>query len=300
VRVAWAIAAALLVPAACVAAPSEQLFDWSTSSSAPTGTPMWIVAGGFSAGDESMSGIPTNTSTHDGWGVSNSAHVGGPDRKRAPDRLEVLFYSWIEDRFYQGDFKLPQDRIAQLLREGLVEGKGKVVGELSSFTVGVTPGGGVAVWVGLPERDVEVFFGQATPVTSDWHDTLGLPRDLDKRKFIEESLADAAKRDPLVTAMRAKLPIERWAEFRTRYRWRLRFDGVSDPTDVYVPGFVNGESDRSWRDTPFGGATGSVGAAPTRLIFTSQRFNRRWEIVLDDAESFAASSVRPRAAIRTQ
>lgn len=286
-RVILALLLALVLPVQASRA-AEDKFDWSTSSSAPRGTPIAILGGGFMAGDQSVSGIPTNYSTHSGWGQSNSAYVGGPDRKPAPGRLDILFYSWLEDRFYSGDFALPRDRIAELLKKGRDEGKGTPLGEGQDFTVGAAPGGVVAVWLNTPTQQIEVFFGRAKPVDLDWHEWMDYPTTANKRDAIDETLKESAKHDPLVPVMRAQLPLGRWDAFRTRFKWRVRFEGIADATEVTISSFVNGEADRSWRDSPFATNGGATGPAPTSLVFTSQKLNRRWEFALDDEEVFRA------------
>ena len=78
---------------------------------------MQLVSGEFRwAGGGSLY-IPSAT-LHGGWGRAVSLHVVGDELKPLPDSVEVLFFSFLENKFYQGRFALPRDSIARLFREG--------------------------------------------------------------------------------------------------------------------------------------------------------------------------------------
>src|SRR5690606_26482489 len=98
------------------------------------------------------------------WGQMVSSHLVGPDLKPLPDRLEITFFSFLENQHYQGTFDLPYDDILAMFREGEnPEGDPTY----DRIMVGVAPGGTVAVWLMGVAKTTEVFLGKADPVDLD-------------------------------------------------------------------------------------------------------------------------------------
>jgi hypothetical protein len=219
-------------------------YEWSASNSAPKGCPMGITSGDFLFPNGGSLYIPPKV-LHAGWGTQVSVHAVGPDTKSLPDRMQVTFYSYLEDKIYQGSFRLPYDRIVDLFADGYPSHSEKSGwATFDSIVAGVAPGGTVAVWVSGIERQVEVFFGQAHEVKLNWHSTLGLPLDVSRRETRESELAEELPRDPLIAQMMVSIPFDRWAAYRTRYQWRLKFENMGAPDDVWRILYLNGE--REW------------------------------------------------------
>lgn len=82
---------------ACGVTPVTK-FDWLATESAPNSFPMKIISGDFIAPDGSSRYIPNNKEIHHGWGKSISTHVGGPDLKSLPNRMEIKFFSFTEKK----------------------------------------------------------------------------------------------------------------------------------------------------------------------------------------------------------
>ena len=53
-----------------------------------------------------------------GWGGSAVGWAVGDEMQPAPDSLEIRWFSYTEDKFYQGKFLLPQARIHALFKQG--------------------------------------------------------------------------------------------------------------------------------------------------------------------------------------
>jgi hypothetical protein len=248
---------------------------------------MRLVAGDFHFPGGGSLDIPS-ASVHSGWGRDVSLHVVGDGTRPLPDSVEVLFFSYLEDKLYRGRFALPRDSITRLFKEGLRRLSppgGRATYE--ALVAGVAPGGAVAVWASGSERQVEVFFGQAQPADVDWHRAMGMPPDVDRRALVAESLAEAAELDTLVPRMMREVPVGRWAAYRTRYRWRPAFEGVEAPRRLERVAFLNGERDHL--ELPFGEAAARAGLpAPNALAFTDPRDGRTYDFTFDDEEVASA------------
>lgn len=276
-------------PSIAILARRMGTFEWMPTNSGPKGCPMQMIDGDFLFPRGGATYIP-EALVHRGWGREGSLHVVGDARKPAPDSLGILFFSLLDDQLYQGAFALPRDSIARLLRDGYasVERPGRR-GAYEMLVVGVTPGGGVAVWANGQERQTERFFGRARPVNPDWHAVMRAPRTVDRAAFVRESLTDAAELDPTVRAMEALRPgADRWAGFRTRYRWRPAFEGLGTPRTLERVEFANGE--RETIALPFDAEVVRAGRpAPSLVPFVDPRTNTYHRVRLDDDDEAAAA-----------
>lgn len=292
-RLCFVVCAAALVSCG----PSEQsesltpksmnTYDWLASNSAPAGSPMKIIAGTFALADSGSLYIPPKI-LHSGWGKEVSIHLVGDETKPLPDSIEITFFSYLEDKLYRGAFSLPYDRITDLFAKGyrsFEEDSGR--GSFDTIIAGVAPGGAVAVWVSGAERQVEVFFGQAQELDSNWHQTMGVPTSVDRRQFIAGSIAEAAKSDPLVQPTKARIPFGIWAEYRTQYQWKPIFEGMTTPTRLERVHFFNGE--RDYMVLPLD-ATAEQGSrpVPSLIAFTDVAAKRSYRLTFDEQEVLSA------------
>ncbi len=144
--------------------------DWLASESAPDEYPMKVISGTFLyPGVDHGLYVPDGKTVYHGWGYPVSTHVVGPDKKPLPDRLRITYYSYLEDQFYRGEFELPYERIVQMVNEGFPNHKTPTATMYyDELTVGMAPGGNVAVWLVGIGKTTEIFFGKADPIDYDW------------------------------------------------------------------------------------------------------------------------------------
>ena len=146
-------------------------FDWRASDSAPEHYAMKIISGTLRFhGSPNGAGtyVPGGGVISHGWGLGDSTHVTGEALKPLPDKLDITFFSYLEDQFYRGTFDLPYNTILKLFQEEEAKPKRKTMDgkELSNsykIIVGVAPGGTVAVWM-QSRGQKELFFGKAKKV----------------------------------------------------------------------------------------------------------------------------------------
>lgn len=219
-------------------------FDWLAQESAPREFPMRVIDGTFYyQGQNSGLYIPTAASISKGWGIGSSTHVVGDDFKSLPDRVDVRFYSFWENKLYDGSFDLPYEKILALFREGAARDKERPT--FRKIVIGMAPGGAVAVWVSGRETR-EVFFGYAKPYEDDMLDPLGSPikntleyadRNL---KYLDINVYEKIKNDGV--------PFGIWEKYRKAYSWSFASTSGKQLGSFDVS-FFNGES--YGIDTPF-------------------------------------------------
>jgi len=217
-------------------------FDWLASNSAPAGCPMRIIMGDFHFRGGGSLYIPP-ASLHGGWGAPASVHVVGADEKPLPDRMTIVFYSYLEDKLYRGDFQLPYERIAKLFAEGYRSYDYRTPPHITfeRLIAGVAPGGSVAVWVDGIGREQEVFFGRAQEFDGDWHQITGMPPHVNREENRVRSLNQAVTTDPMTERFIENVPIDVWETYRAPYAWRPVFADVPMPLVSVVYNYFNGE-----------------------------------------------------------
>src|SRR5690606_26956992 len=147
-------------------------FEWYAVATGPRDYPMEVINGTFYyKGEDAGLWIPSGGTLNEGWGESASVYVVGPEFKPLPDRVEVKFYSYAENKFYQGDFILPYDKIIALYQQQLNDAPSA---PYSNFLIGLAPGGAVSVRIKVP-RSTEVCFGQANKIEMSRSQAFKLP-----------------------------------------------------------------------------------------------------------------------------
>ena len=224
---------------------NDTKFDWRATESAPKHYPMEIIKGTFIyKGSTQGLYIPSGGTLDAGWGDPISSHNDGNHERPLPDRLTLTFFSYAEKQFYQGDFKLPYDKILALFREGVEANPDTPV--YDRIMAGITPGGAVAVWV-VGSNQKEVFFSQAEKIDLAPSRAFGLPfKDkAEADEYMEEGLVEDLTPEEIESIKKKGVPFGLWARYRNRFDWRLTLsEGFkSDITDIE---FLNGDFLRDW------------------------------------------------------
>ena len=207
---------------------NEPEYEWGISVNAPIGYPIHVYAGRVGP-EYIMSDLWCSTEEPD-WG---SAYVNeGNDPKELPKDIDIVWFSFIENCFYNLQAPLDYEKIEKLFKEGFEQ---RIrYGELHHTTynglvVGLAPGGTVVVWVGKgysPITEVGRFQASRTYLTetSDMDSHERLIFDKEYRK----SIATASNIVPLEVqkANEGKpIPYNLWDRYaEAQYRWYPTFE----------------------------------------------------------------------------
>jgi hypothetical protein len=207
---------------------NEPEYEWGISVNAPIGYPIHVYAG--RVGSEYITSDLWCSTEEPDWG---SAYVNeGNDPKELPKDIDIVWFSFIENCFYNLQASLDYEKIEKLFKEGFEQ---RIrYGELRHTTydglvVGLAPGGTVVVWVGKGYSPItEVGRFQASQIylteTSDMDSHERLIFDKEYRK----SLATAPNIVPLEVqkANEGKpIPYNLWDRYaETQYRWYPTFE----------------------------------------------------------------------------
>ena len=207
---------------------NEPEYEWGISVNAPIGYPIHVYAG--RVGPQYITSDLWCSTEEPDWG---SAYVNeGNDPKELPKDIDIVWFSFIENCFYNLQASLDYEKIEKLFKEGFEQ---RIrYGELHHTTynglvVGLAPGGTVVVWVGKgysPITEVGRFQASRTYLTetSDMDSHERLIFDKEYRK----SIATASNIVPLEVqkANEGKpIPYNLWDRYaETQYRWYPTFE----------------------------------------------------------------------------
>ena len=168
----------------------NQKFKWYPTESAPELYPINIVSANFLLNDHSKVSVPSGSDIANGWGAIGQIEIVGNELKSLPVSLQVFWFSYVENKFYQGDFELPKDTLTKVFSEGFIDLNTSKPGTYDRIVVGFAPGGYVALWAKGGQITTEIAFFKASSVDYDWQK---FSRGIDKSRedYIATALNDA-------------------------------------------------------------------------------------------------------------
>ena len=194
-------------------------FTLSASPAAADGYPAEIYRGNFIRSDGKSFPVPSGNFLTSGWSGSGTGAVIGDARQPAPDSLEIRWFSYAEDKFYEGHFRLSQQKIHALLKEGYWEADEKKHGTYDDLTVCVLPKGGVVVWlVGRNKVLIGRFQASETPFDFRLFNS-GATR----QEIVEDERSRLAPEVQQQIATGTLSP-KKWDDYLVKYPWQLAFN----------------------------------------------------------------------------
>lgn len=219
-------------------------FDWMANESAPDDVVMQVIRGDFRYSEGGGLYIPNLVILHNGWGKGRSNHVVGSDLKPIPNRLDITFFSYLENHFYKGTFELPYERIVKMFNEGYYSPSEKEKITYHRITAGIAPGGVVSVWVGGIDRITEVFQGKAEKSEEDFKVIIDNPK-YTRESYVQVTLDRTLTPEQLAKITKNGIPLTRWKDYhKKRYHWQPVLNGfeIADGLISQI-NYLNGEQD---------------------------------------------------------
>ena len=233
---------AATTPAAMADTPLDlsERFALSASPGCADGYPATIDEARFTTPSGSFP-VPYGHFLNSGWGGSAIGWSVGDPMQAAPDSLEIRWFSYTEDKFYEGRFLLPQERIYKLLKAGVWDAENRQQVTYNDLSLSVVPGGVVFVWLAVA-GDNQVLIGryEAREIAYDY------ARHRPKVDRAADVADTRAKLSPEVRREIATRTIssKKWDTWLKRYPWQLAFSQPLTLTD-YSIGYLNAEATSS-------------------------------------------------------
>lgn len=222
-------------------------FDWLPTECAPKYSAMQIIRGDLIFNNGKSLYIPDGKVVYNGWGQLGSTHVVGEDYKPLPVKLDITWFSYMEDKFYSGSFDLPYDKILSLFKEGFVS---RLTGEHKTYDtimVGLAPGGEISVWLMAEGLVLEVAAFRAEEAEIEWKNINNNPN-VSRKDYIQKviqitmrHLKEPMGRKEIDQLVKDDISGRKWAGYRKQYLMAPEVIGAT-PLVMWLRAF-NGESE---------------------------------------------------------
>ena len=262
--------------------------EWFPTECAPRRYPVHLIRGALLLPGGGSVAVPDRRDAANGWGVQGSLHVVEPYRKPLPTALALRWFSYTEDRFYEGRFDLPAERLQAMFAAGLPQARltdGKAV--FDRIIVGMAPKGLLAVWVAGDGEVCELANFRAAEAQVPWTTVAG-DSPMSREAYIADTLRELLTPEDQAARARQTSNADPYSRYHERFRWRPRAKLSGQALWVNIASF-NGENAR----------LSSKGAAvPTETRPVPSVIEVAWTppngaaqraiVNLDEAEVFAA------------
>ena len=188
-----------------------------------------IQSGVFIGSDGKGFSVPSGHTLEGSWGASGTTWSSGDDRHPAPARLSLTWFSYAEDKFYQGEFLLPQEKIYHLLKQGSWDITKQKQVTYNELTVCVLPKGGVAVWLTSGNQVLIGRFHAAEKQVTRDEFVRYYGDNVDRATMVRETQAELP--EPVQAEIKAgRVSSRQWDEYLKTYPWKIEF---AQPLTLY-------------------------------------------------------------------
>ena len=191
--------------------------EYASGICAPKLYPVEVYRGDFYTSDDWLP-LPNGGRVEDGWG-DNGMNMSRSDI--IPTGFRITYFSYMENKFYKGDFILPADKIKGLFKEGMIDYLTKEYDTYDAMIVGMAPGGVLVVWMQGVDKQVEIGRYQATEIDFDWE--LFKPNNGYSREEILKRTMDS-RPEAIANFKKNGLMLGLWDTYRIKYSWRPKFE----------------------------------------------------------------------------
>jgi Protein of unknown function (DUF2931) len=144
-----------------------ETFEYLAQVSGDVFCPVEIYDARFICSDQSTVFIPTGEYLDGIWGSANGVMDVGPDKKKVPESIEITWFSYAEDKFYQGSFELPQQKMYDLFKKDYGTYKNRDGTESKyayiRLVLGIAPQGMLTLWMkGVGSIEIGTFQARQT------------------------------------------------------------------------------------------------------------------------------------------
>ena len=214
-------------PSMSASAVQTDRFRLSASPGCANGYPARIAEGRFITSDGGSFPVPYGHFLDGDWGGSAVGWAVGDEMQPAPESLEIRWFSYTENKFYEGHFLLPQARIHALLKQGYWQADERKQGTYSSLALSVVPTGVVVVW--LVGRQNQVLIGryQARHINYDYQQFQPGADQAEAMHEAQAAMSPAARRESAAGTISSA----KWDNYLKTYPWKIAFSRPLTLTD---------------------------------------------------------------------
>lgn len=215
-------------------------YRWYPTESAPKLYPVEIVKGDLFFSDGSSIYIPDHKIVNNGWGETHSTYISGEDIKPIPVKLDISWFSYVEDKFFSGEFQLPYETMLGLFEQGFISPLNGEKATYNRIIVGTAPEGEISVWLSGEGVTKEVAHFKAKESLTDWS-TIIDDTDISRKDYIDIVLEENIEPSQFEVLKSGGFPPELWQTYYQQMPYDIDVIG-SAPFAMWLKTF-NGEQE---------------------------------------------------------
>ena len=202
----------------------NEKYDWLVLTVADQGYPMDIRYGVFyNEKGENIADVPSNIPLSTQWWDGDSGVViTGEQYREIPTRMKIKWFSYAEDKFFEGDFNLDYDKISSLFKNGFECKDGTQ--NYHYIKVAIAPGGQVFLYlIGVNSTLVGKYTAREIFIT----DFIGEMRITTEDITREISVRNRIRKMPLQTQKEideSKIKTTIWDDINVKYPWKYTLE----------------------------------------------------------------------------
>ncbi len=229
--------------------------------------------------------IPTGEYLQGGWGSYGGTMSDGDEKRKVPEKLEICWFSYAENRFYKGTFDLPQKKMYDIFKKDYGKTKSPSgedkKNEFNTLLLGFAPQGMVTLWItGIGQIEIGTY--QAQDFLMDWKDfrTMGTATRFEEVRMRQKAMLPFVQEDVNRNSINNKY----FKQLLERYHYSIGINKTDEYT-IYNYGisFLNQEEiGNEVAGLEFlTDIVNSKGLAVDGNIFIKDKFNRHFEVRFD-------------------
>ena len=217
-------------------------FEWLAETSGDVSCPVEVIYGSFIMSDGSTGFIPSGQYLNGDWGITGSGTMSvGEDRKKVPDSLKIVWFSYAENKFFEGHFELPQKKMYDIFKKDygydIMPDGTKNKNGFHTLTLGIASQGMVTLWMG-GEGSIEIGTYQAKETFDiDWDSFSKNPNRNEVVKDYQKDMPAFVQEEIL----NGKISNQYFKNRQQRYHYTIGTNKKDFAIIDYRIGFINNE-----------------------------------------------------------
>ncbi|WP_228391712.1 MULTISPECIES: DUF2931 family protein [Chryseobacterium group] len=200
-------------------------YEWLILTVADMGYPMEIRSGAFyDENGEDIAGIPIEkTLSSQWWSGDSGVVIAGEQFRPIPAKMSISWFSYAEDKFYEGTFILDKPKLESIFSKGLDCGNIDMV--TRDFKIALAPGGQVFLYLTSPNTQLVGVYQAREYEVSDFKKEMRYPDYIDVTR--SQVVNDFKKLMPLQTQQEIaekRISMHIWKDINLRYPWKYTAD----------------------------------------------------------------------------
>ena len=217
-------------------------YKWIPTTCAHECYPVKLMGGAFDFNtDEPPVFIPRGNVCNNGWGEIGLINLTETEFFPLPSQFDLNWFSFSEDLFYKGSFKVPLEKTEQLFEKGFKHPDTDEQVTYEYLITGMGPGGFVCLWAAGHGIVTELATFKAKAVKIEW-ERFNDDESISRSEYVKQQLNRSLKVDSLVWLDNNHEKVGLWNKYHEKYNWGPVLLGNIQPVNIWIKTF-NGEKE---------------------------------------------------------